>query len=88
MLALGASLDPGVVDLLGQAAPLCCGQRVVEGLEGRILEASVRARVAERDPDVGVVGALREQLAEDRFAVFGCAGLQQVPAAHLARDER
>ena len=67
VLALGAPLDPGAVDLLGEAAPLRCGQRVVERLQRSVLEAGVRARVAERNPDVGVVGAFREQLAEDRF---------------------
>ena len=85
MLALGAPLDPCAVYLLAVATPLRRGQRVVEGVEGLDLEAGVRACVAERDPDIGVVRAFREQLAEDRLAFLLGAGLQQVPAAHPAR---
>ncbi len=87
MPALGAPLDPRTVDLTGEPAPLRRRQRVVEGLECRVLEAGVRAGVAERDPNVSVVGALHKQLAEDRFAILARAGLQQVPAAHLARHK-
>jgi hypothetical protein len=87
VLTLGPALDPSAFDLLAVAPPLRGGQRVVERVERRVLQAGVRARMTPRDPEADVVRALRQQLAEQRLALLRGARLQEVLGSHLARDE-
>ncbi len=59
LLALGAALDPGVIQLVCKADALADFDRLVEGGQRGVLQPGVRPCIPKRDQDLDIVGPLR-----------------------------